>query len=373
MSEETGLVKQEPAGLPAPVFSGAQMATALTRYKELQTALDVAMPDQIQVIGKGEKARSHRKKGYWRAVSTAFNLVVRCVKEERIEVGFFDDQQPNFGYLVTYEAEAPGGRIVTGDGACTAVEKAGKFFCPHPKDPRKPTGYKLHYPAEQCPLFDPHFAWRRLPENATEHNVRSHAHTRAYNRAISNLVGFGEVSAEEVDRDGNVADAAPQVEEQPIEAQGHAVQGEVVEPGIYDDAPHPAELENEPPPPAPAAQPRPGPRPAPPQAQARPANVAPRPAAPTGPRPVAARPAAPAARPAPQQAARPQQGNGGGPNVISTAQDRRLFAIAMQHGWDAETLNGWLAEVWNIQHSSETPRKDYNSICAALEQGPPRV
>ena len=40
---------------------------------------------------------------------------------------------------------------------------------------------------------------------ATEHNVRSHAHTRAYARAVSNLVGFGEVSAEEVDR----SDAPP--------------------------------------------------------------------------------------------------------------------------------------------------------------------
>ena len=33
---------------------------------------------------------------------------------------------------------------------------------------------------------------------ATEHNVRAHAHTRAQNRAISGLVGFGEVSADEM-------------------------------------------------------------------------------------------------------------------------------------------------------------------------------
>jgi hypothetical protein len=39
---------------------------------------------------------------------------------------------------------------------------------------------------------------------ATEHNVRSHAHTRAFNRAVSNLVGFGEVSAEEVEPDDAV-------------------------------------------------------------------------------------------------------------------------------------------------------------------------
>ena len=34
--------------------------------------------------------------------------------------------------------------------------------------------------------------------SGTVHNVRSHAHTRAFNRAVSNLVGFGEVSADEL-------------------------------------------------------------------------------------------------------------------------------------------------------------------------------
>jgi hypothetical protein len=46
----------------------------------------------------------------------------------------------------------------------------------------------------------------------TVHNVRGHAHTRAFNRAVSNLVGFGEVSADEIPPDG----AAPR---QPAPAQ----------------------------------------------------------------------------------------------------------------------------------------------------------
>ena len=37
---------------------------------------------------------------------------------------------------------------------------------------------------------------------ATVHNVRAHAHTRAFNRAVANLVGFGEVSAEEMEGSG---------------------------------------------------------------------------------------------------------------------------------------------------------------------------
>jgi len=183
------------ADAPLPVFSGATMGRAFTAYRELQSALDQAMPDQIMKIGD----RQFRKKGYWRAVRVAFGLTVKATEERREVAGTFDDGHENFGYLVTYSASAPNGRQVEGDGACFASEKAGKFRCPHPHPDRE--GYTLHYPGERCPDFDPGYVWRELPAQATEHNVRSHAHTRAFNRAVSNLVGFGEVSAEEVDPD----------------------------------------------------------------------------------------------------------------------------------------------------------------------------
>jgi hypothetical protein len=134
-----------------PVFSGQQMAAALTAYRELQHALDAAMPDQImQLDGK-----PFRKKGYWRAVSVAFNLTVEPIEERREQHG------DTYVYVVTYRATAASGRFAIGDGACSSQEKT------------------------------------RGRMQATEHNVRGHAHTRAYNRAVSNLVGFGEVSAEE--------------------------------------------------------------------------------------------------------------------------------------------------------------------------------
>jgi hypothetical protein len=129
----------------------------------------------------------------------AFNLTVEPVSERREVSGVFEDGRDNFGYVVTYRAKAPNGRAIAGDGACFAVEKARRFKCPHPH----PRGWKNkseHWPAETCPDFDPAFQWRTLPAQATEHNIRSHAHTRAFNRAVSNLVGFGEVSAEEVER-----------------------------------------------------------------------------------------------------------------------------------------------------------------------------
>jgi hypothetical protein len=180
---------------PVPVFMGQQMVQALTAYKELQGALDRAMPDQLMKIEK----KVFRKKGYWRALAVAFNLDVQLVSEERAVDGAFADGRENFGYLVNYLAKAPNGRSKPGDGACFAVEKAPKFKCPHPHV-QGWKGKSLHWPHETCPDFSDDFQWKRRPSQATVHNIRSHAHTRAYNRAVSNLVGFGEVSAEEIER-----------------------------------------------------------------------------------------------------------------------------------------------------------------------------
>lgn len=158
IEETQALVPAADPGSPLPVFSGEQMAEAFRAYRQLQDTLDRAMPDAIMKI----QGRAFRKKAYWRAVRTAFNLDVRLVAERR------DEHGENWGWLVTYRATAPNGRSADGDGACYASEKPGRG-------------------------------------QATEHNVRSHAHSRAFNRAVSNLVGFGEVSAEEADREPRFA------------------------------------------------------------------------------------------------------------------------------------------------------------------------
>ena len=155
IAREPELVAAEQALMKAtspsllPMFRGAQMSEAFHAYRELQHALDDAMPDQLIDI----RGRLFRKKGYWRAIATAFNLNVACIREES-DTG---------GWRVVYRASLPSGRFAEGDGACEFDEK-GKG-------------------------------------QDSEHNVRSHAHTRAFNRAVSNLVGFGEVSAEEVRSD----------------------------------------------------------------------------------------------------------------------------------------------------------------------------
>jgi hypothetical protein len=146
---------------PLPAFTGAEMVKAFKAYRELQAALDHEMPDQIIKLD----GKAFRKKGYWRALGVAFNLSVELVEERREIYGTLPSGGENFAWVICYRATTATGRSETGDGTCTASEKSvGRM-------------------------------------RATEHNVRSHAHTRAFNRAVSNLVGFGEVSAEEVEPD----------------------------------------------------------------------------------------------------------------------------------------------------------------------------
>ena len=163
MNEESSgalVVAHESSSHPSIIraASSADVALAISEYQRIQSALDQALPDCIMKI----QGKSFRKKNYWRAVATAFNLHVEQVSEQRVDDG--DD----WGITVTYVARAQNGRTATGDGACSASEKAER--------------------------------------QRTLHNVRSHAHTRAYNRAVSNLVGFGEVSAEEIHIMGESAD-----------------------------------------------------------------------------------------------------------------------------------------------------------------------
>jgi hypothetical protein len=145
---------------PVPAFGAAEMRRALTAYRALQAALDESLPDCLQHTPDG---KTFRKKNYWRAVATAFNLTVDCLEEVREVYGLLEHGGENYGYRVTYRASTPGGRATVGDGSCTAQEKSRGRLKP------------------------------------SEHNCRSHAHTRAFNRAVSNLVAFGEVSFEELD------------------------------------------------------------------------------------------------------------------------------------------------------------------------------
>ena len=146
--EQTDLEVAQSTGI---VRAAGDISVAMTEYTKVKNTLDRALPDCIMNI----KGKQFRKKNYWRAVATAFNLDVVCIGKDKVELPNGD-----WGIEVTYRATAPNGRCADGDGACMASEKSGNM--------------------------------------ATYHNVRAHAHTRGFNRAVSNLVGFGEVSYDEL-------------------------------------------------------------------------------------------------------------------------------------------------------------------------------
>lgn len=133
------------------VRAAGDIAVAMSEYTKVKNMIDRALPDCIMDI----RGKQFRKKNYWRAVATAFNLDVICIEKTKVELPTGD-----WGIEVLYRATAPNGRSIDGDGACMASEKSGNM--------------------------------------ATYHNVRAHAHTRGFNRAVSNCVGFGEVSYDEL-------------------------------------------------------------------------------------------------------------------------------------------------------------------------------
>jgi hypothetical protein len=105
------------------------------------------------------------KKSGWRKIARAFNLSVTLIAS-RVERG--PDGMP-LRAEVTARAIAPNGQVQDADGYCSADEK--RFQSAKGKQ-------KL------------------------ENDLRATATTRAKNRAISDLVGMGEVSAEEVQAGG---------------------------------------------------------------------------------------------------------------------------------------------------------------------------
>ena len=162
MSEE--LVTLDAGEVTIAPASAEQLEANVRQYQSMQKTLDRLMPEHlIEVRGK-----MFRKKGYWRAIAQGFSLVLELLNETRHEL------DGDFGYTVTYRATEPRtGRFSDGDGACYASEKAQ----------------------------------RHGGIGGTEHNVRAHAHTRAKNRAIADLVAFGEVSYDELAPDGSEPEA----------------------------------------------------------------------------------------------------------------------------------------------------------------------
>ncbi len=149
--------KQPQSLLIKPVASISDIVNAWQDYQSLKAKL-LDESDYQMIQGK-----NCIKKSGWRKIQTAFSISDELMSEIR------KDYKDYFVYEVTVKTTAPNGRYAFGIGSCASNER--KF---------------AHI----------------------EHDTRSTAHTRAKNRAIADLVGGGDVSAEEMDHDRSESDRA---------------------------------------------------------------------------------------------------------------------------------------------------------------------
>ena len=168
-------------GLVLPLVDSSTAKAAIAQYEALKAA--IVQPSDVQNIS----GRTFLKKSFWRRVATCFGLSLELVREER---SF--DEAGNLSYSVLYRAIAPNGRAMTGDGMYVNGEKVDR---------------------------------NGKPVYVSEHFIRATAHTRAKNRAISDLVGGGEVSAEEMPDDE--PRQQPVQRPTPIKRQAPAVSAQV--------------------------------------------------------------------------------------------------------------------------------------------------
>lgn len=156
----TALVPAAHSALVMPVATADEVRAAVRAYEAMKSAI-LQKRDVVRISGQDAI-----KKSGWLRIALAFGVSAQVVKTELMTAT--GTQGDDWGYLVIVQATAPNGAFMTGDGMCWASEK--------------------------------------VVSQRTRHNVHAHAATRAMNRAISNLVGGGEVSAEELT---NYVDADP--------------------------------------------------------------------------------------------------------------------------------------------------------------------
>lgn len=152
----------------------------MNNYQETIKALLTA-EDYQAIAGKDFK-----KKSAWRKLATAFRISDEVI-DEHLE---FDETGQIVSARYRVKAMLPNGRSTEGVGVCTIYDKI-RYHPTSKFDADKDT--------------PSNFVLRGRYSNA-EHDVPSTAHTRAKNRAISDLIGAGDVSAEEM---GDIREATP--------------------------------------------------------------------------------------------------------------------------------------------------------------------
>lgn len=192
--------------LISPVASATDIEEMYDRFEEIKS----------EIIGKEDRQKIGSnffiKKSGWRKIATAFNISTEVV-EEHSWTTELDDGTEIMKAQVEAKAEAPNGKSATALGLAGSNESNFTRILGtedgtgsnQVSDITEAGKKALKYlPTDTVPentVFHESGKWRMIkrPSEIDEHNLKTLASTRAKNRAISDLVGGGEVSAEEME------------------------------------------------------------------------------------------------------------------------------------------------------------------------------
>lgn len=198
VDDDTGVTSDPPVAdfdnsLVRPVADVQEVSDVYDQFEVIKRNL--LTDDDTQSIGGGGNKRTFITKSGWRKIATAFNVSVDVVEKEK-EVS----EDGVVTWRVKARATAPNGKIAESWAVCASNESNHMEYIG--KNKNDVESHKVH------DIDDPRVVkvegkWRRLkePREVNEHDILATSETRAKNRAISDLVGGGSVSAEEVSKD----------------------------------------------------------------------------------------------------------------------------------------------------------------------------
>lgn len=177
--------------------------------------------NDVQTVTERGKTKDFKKKSAWLKLARAFRLSTEIVSRRAWWEEDGEDRHLIAEYTV--RASAPWGQHADAVGVCSTREsrfRSNGVSCPlcggptwDNRNPGKKDEWKRKLAPFTCrdktcsgTVDDPDAPTENRPNPTAmakaDHDVRATAQTRATNRAISNLIAAGEVSAEELDLDG---------------------------------------------------------------------------------------------------------------------------------------------------------------------------
>lgn len=184
--EGDGLPASTDESLVRPVDNIDEVVDVYEQFEEIKTKL-LDFDEDVTEMGRN----NHINKSGWRKIATAFNLSVETVDvQTTVEEGIVK-------YIVRARAVAPNGKSSTATGLCASNESNFMRKLVDDDASIEEAKNRARKP-EDVLLVDGWYRELKDPREVNEHNIMATAETRAINRAISDLVGGGEVSAEEM-------------------------------------------------------------------------------------------------------------------------------------------------------------------------------